>query len=256
MGASGVMEEPNEQKHTYWWSRVKYVSVDWSGVKDFLLNYVLNYATLLSTLLYIYVTALGIIYSAALYGKFAINIFDYSEISDFLLAAFKNPIALFSAVFVGLLAAIGVVGVFVFATASRLPGGQVRTWDKETQRWVEETDTAKIEEVERSTEREIKRSNRTRTLEAAIFTAILASLTFLVPYYFASRTASSIKDGEKPAVDVRYRSFSGSAGQVTKPGLELIGATQKAAFFYDVGEKRTIVIPQVQIVSIEVPEQD
>jgi hypothetical protein len=255
MGASGVTEEPNEQKHTHWWSRVKDVSVDWSGVKDFLLNYILNYATLLSTLLYLYVTALGIIYSAALYGKFAINIFDYSEISDFLLAAFKNPIALFSAVLVGLLAAIGVAGVFFFATASRQPG-QVRTWDKETQRWVEETDTAKIVAIERRSERDFKRSIRKRTLEAAIFTAILASLTFLVPYYFASRTASSIKDGEKPAVDVRYRSFSGSAGQVTEPELELIGATQKAAFFYDVGEKRTIVIPQAQIVSIEVPEQD
>jgi hypothetical protein len=76
----------------------------------------------------------------------------------------------------------------------------------------------------------------------------------VLPYYSAGKTASSIKAGETSSVDVRYRSFKGSAGQVTVPGLGFIGATEKAAFFYDVDDKRTIVIPQVQIVSIEVPE--
>jgi hypothetical protein len=55
-------------------------------------------------------------------------------------------------------------------------------------------------------------------------------------------------------VEVRYRSFSGSSGQVTVSGLEFIGGTQRAAFFYDADAKRTIVIPQTQIVSIEVPD--
>jgi hypothetical protein len=55
---------------------------------------------------------------------------------------------------------------------------------------------------------------------------------------------------------VQYRAFSSSAGQVTEPGLQVIGSTQKAIFFYDVNNKRTIVIPQGQVVSIEVPEKD
>ncbi len=75
-----------------------------------------------------------------------------------------------------------------------------------------------------------------------------------LPLVFATVTASSIKHGERPAVAVHYRSFSSSAGQVKEPGLRLIGATQNAVFFYDVEDERTIVIPQAQVVSIEVPE--
>jgi hypothetical protein len=51
-------------------------------------------------------------------------------------------------------------------------------------------------------------------------------------------TASTIKNGENQ----RYRSFSGSAGQVTVPGLQFIRATQQAAFFYDADDKRTSVL--------------
>jgi hypothetical protein len=82
-----------------------------------------------------------------------------------------------------------------------------------------------------------------------------AVIVFVLTYANAAETASDIKNGEKPAVEVRYRSFSGSAGQVTVPGLEFIGGTGRAAFFYDADAKRTIVIPQAQIVSIEVPDK-
>jgi hypothetical protein len=76
-----------------------------------------------------------------------------------------------------------------------------------------------------------------------------------VPWWSSCRRPwHTLEGGETQAVDVRYRSFSGSAGQVTKPGLALIGATQKVVFFYDVDDKRTIVIPRTHIVSIEVPE--
>ena len=46
--------------------------------------------TLVLTLLYLYATGIGIVYALGLYGSLGINIFDYSEITDFLLAAFKN----------------------------------------------------------------------------------------------------------------------------------------------------------------------
>jgi hypothetical protein len=69
----------------------------------------------------------------------------------------------------------------------------------------------------------------------------------------ANVTAIAVKNGDYHTVDVRYRSFSSSAGQATEPNLTVIGATQKAVYFYDVDEKRTIVVPQAQIVSIEVP---
>ena len=98
-------------------------------------------------------------------------------------------------------------------------------------------------------------SLRRQTVILTIVIAVTSVFTsFVLPYYSAGKTASSIKAGETPSVDVRYRSFKGSAGQVTVPSLGLIGATEKAAFFYDVDHKRTIVIPQAQLVSIVVPE--
>jgi hypothetical protein len=89
MGDSGVTEEPkqkdenaqgNEEKGSIW-SKVAKVFSD--------------NPTIVVTVLYAYVTGVGMIYSAALYGRFGINVFDYSEIADFLLAAFKNPVAFF-----------------------------------------------------------------------------------------------------------------------------------------------------------------
>jgi hypothetical protein len=171
--------------------------------------------TLVLSLLYIYATAIGIVYSLGLYGSFRINIFDYSEIPDFLLAAFKN-------VWIGLNLAIQVLGVFVLRRY--LPEGTILFF----------------------------RRSSPAILEMLIF--FYVCLVAAITYGSAITMASSIKAGDAPTVDVRYRSFSGSAGQMTEPGLELIGTTQKAAFFYDVDGRRTIVIPQSQIVSIEVPE--
>jgi hypothetical protein len=83
---------------------------------------------------------------------------------------------------------------------------------------------------------------------------VLYSLA-LPSVYARQFVAKSIKQGIRAEVDARYTSSEGSAGQVTLQGVELIGATGRAAFFYDPDAKRTIVIPQAQLVSIEVPNQ-
>jgi hypothetical protein len=99
---------------------------------------------------------------------------------------------------------------------------------------------------------------RSVALSAIFVIAVITSAA--ATYGGASYAASRIKAAETPAVDVRYRSFSGSADPVTTSGLQHIGATQKFAFFYDVNDKdnekdnHTLVIPQAQIVSIKVPE--
>jgi hypothetical protein len=85
---------------------------------------------------------------------------------------------------------------------------------------------------------------------------LILSGYFLANTYFSLvETVQSIKQGEQASLEVRYRSFKGSAGQATEPDVRLIGATQKAFFFYDdENNKRTIVIPQAQLISVEVPE--
>ena len=93
-----------------------------------------------------------------------------------------------------------------------------------------------------------------RIVLIALFVVSSAVFSTLYPGFLAFQAAATIKNGETKAVEVRYRSFSGTAGQVAVPGLDFIGPTVRAAFFYDPDAKRTIVIPQTQIVSIEVPD--
>jgi hypothetical protein len=189
----------------------------WREVAEFLSEN----PTLAVTASYVYLTAVGLLYSASLYFWFGINILDYSEVADFLLGAFKNPYALL----VGLGQAV--VGAFVVV------------------RYVSQGEVLSRNDLQ------VGEFMRKRALILSI--GIIVYLV-IIPIIFASWAAYDVKDGQKEKVEVRYRSFKGSADQVTVPGLELIGATQKTFFFYDPDEKRTIVIPQAQLVSIEIPD--
>jgi hypothetical protein len=230
--------------------------------QGYLKEFFLANPTVVLSLLYLYVTAIGMLYSAVLYGRFGINVFDYSEIGDFLLAAFKNPVAFLSG---GLLAAMGGALLSYKAAAVRRRVRDVEVEIANTRamrpRAMRQMDTEDEElgkhfqDLEERVKQEYLAHQRKRTVIYAIVIAVTSVFSsFVLPYYSAGKTASSIKAGENPSVDVRYRSFKGSAGQVTVPSLRLIGATEKAAFFYDVDHKRTIVIPQAQLVAIEVPE--
>jgi hypothetical protein len=180
------------------------------------------------------------IYSASFYGSFGINVFDYAEVPDFLLAAFRNfPIS------------------FVSAGVSVVAGISLADLLAKRERWLMRRTHL---EAERDAQKQqtLKREEQVVRQQMAVHSIIII-LSFLfaffvLPYGFATLTASSIKRATYGELDVRYRSFSGSAGQVTEPDLMLIGSTQRAVFFYDYDHKRTIVIPQAQIVSIEVPE--
>jgi hypothetical protein len=74
--------------------------------------------------------------------------------------------------------------------------------------------------------------------------------------------AEAIKQGGQsnmtihPKMTVQYRQFENSTGQVTIKGLTFVGATQRVAFFYNLGDEETLVIPQSQIVSMRVLQQD
>jgi hypothetical protein len=241
MGVSGMTEEPKRQdtdtqesKESNIWDKYwDKIEIFWDKFKKFFLDN----PTLVLTLAYLYVAAIGMLYSAVLYGRLGINIFDYSEIADFLLAAFKNPIGI---LFAGVQVATVVIMAYGMKPMLLWWMGKRSQSDREQEEI--DSEVAPVLFIQR----------------VILATAVLVSpgAILLGAGLWAATTARSIENGDKPTVEVRYRSFSGSAGQVTRPGLEFIGATQRAAFFYDADEKRTIVIPQPQIVSIEVPEQD
>ena len=55
-------------------------------------NFFRDHPAIAGSLLYLQVTTVGVVYSWSLFRQFRINIFDYAETNDFLLAAFKDPI--------------------------------------------------------------------------------------------------------------------------------------------------------------------
>jgi hypothetical protein len=199
--------------------------------------------TLFLTLLYALTTGVGILSSWTLYREFGINIFDYAEIGDFVLAAFKSPNALFN--FMSTVISLLIVMPAFFALSPWIVRLIVRLW---------------VRSSEGSERRDVAGSS----FERRLYESMLSWLSLFLPIVplvltvflwvlstngAAQAEARAIKDGEKPLVVVQYRSFSSSAGQVTKPGLELIGATQRFVIFYDVNGKRTLVIPQAQLVA-------
>ena len=63
------------------------------------------------TALYLYVSAVGSVYQWVYFSAFGINIFDFAEANDFLLAAFRRPAAL-----VLLLSSLGIFGILMLAS--------------------------------------------------------------------------------------------------------------------------------------------
>ena len=195
----------------------------WGEVKTFFREN----PTLVLTLMYVDLTGIGILYSWLLYRQFGINVFDFAEIGDFLLVAFKAPAVTFSALLVQVLF---VALPFIIVRVFSLPGLALQFG----------------------------------TAFAVVF---LLTITLVIPLGLAYSQADAIKQVDEQAqATVRYRTFSGpSSGQVTKSGVALIGSTQKVVFFYDVDEnyartpivfaRTTIVIPHAQIVWIEVPDR-
>jgi hypothetical protein len=197
-----------------------------------------DHPTLVLSLLYLYASGVGMGYSAVLYGSFGINVFDYFEITDFLLAAFKNPLVIAINGMTG-----AVLVMIVVSVPWRRPGIMVVSAPLRPGRRPRINDTYR---------RQGRQLWLVIGLISVFFSVSILALGALI-------SASFIKDGETPAVDIWYRSFKGSAGQIKEPNLRLIGATQKAVFFYDLNVKdnkkdnHTLVVPQSQIVSIKVP---
>src|SRR5215210_1029614 len=181
--------------------------------QGYLKEFFLANPTVVLSLLYLYVTAIGMLYSAVLYGRFGINVFDYSEISDFLLAAFKNPVAFLAA---GLLAVMGAAVLSIQMSLVRKNEQQgealMQAREEEEERLKRDKYDKEMEErlkVEKERDEQMmKRSLERQRRLTVIFTIVIAVTSvftsFVLPYYSAGKTASSIKAGETPSVDVRY----------------------------------------------------
>ena len=179
-----------------------------------ILEYLKNNWGLVASAGYIYLTIIGMVQSWVFFHPFGINVFEYSETNDFLLAAFRKP----SSVIIGIILGGIVVGyrllIFRFIAPKLSP------------------------------------KRKKYYVTGAIVVGILLGFcaTIIIPYLKGNPVEQLIKDNERLVkVSVRRGEIKDyDAGKV----LHLIGTTERYVFFLDSESKDSIAIPDSNIVEM------
>ena len=178
---------------------------------------------LMLTLGYLFLTALGMFHRALVFLMFRINIFDYAEPSDFLLAALRDPLIVLVCV-----APIPIVALYYKGAA------WVQRHAKS--KWL--TGTEKQKELTR-------RYRRPIYALTALLWALAASL------HYVTSVARDLRAGTGRRVQVELIAGAQVPSVDTMPQL-LLGTTQKFLFLYDAPKQITSVIPISNIARLRV----
>jgi uncharacterized membrane protein len=159
---------------------------------------------------YIAASVIGMFYSWAFLREFDINVFNYTQISDFLMASLKEP-------FTWVIVTLSVFAVATDNMMSRRFGSKPRS------RWIAWYGTSAYRSCND-------------------FVAVIMVFIFL--YVFATASARDARDGEGKIVDVLFAD-SGAATSAL-----LLGTTGQFVFLYDDQTERVDVHPIENIHSI------
>lgn len=175
-----------------------------------------EHPAVLVSLAYAQITSIGIIYSWTLYESFGVNIFDFAEANDFLLASLKEPFALVMSVITVIL-----LGVQMwYFTVRRRKRGALSSGTAMTYLWV------------------------------FVITALV--YTLFPSHFFAKKSAGLIQENKAGHVTVRYKIESQSPeATAQEANLSLIGTSEKFAFFYEQKTGRTLAVSlsNIQVIS-------
>lgn len=170
-----------------------------------------EHPALLVSAFYVAASVIGMFYSWAYLRRFGINVFNYAQISDFLLASLKEP-------FTWALVVLAVVLVLIDNRSSlrveRKNPGRLWAWYG---------------------------SPRYRFVNN--FAAIVMVLFFIFAY--ANKQADGTQEGEGRLVDVTF------AGEAPEQTSTLLGTTGQFVFLFDSMTKRVAIHPIENIHSIE-----
>jgi hypothetical protein len=165
---------------------------------------------LLVSAFYVAASAIGMFYSWAYLRRFGINVFNYAQISDFLLASLKEP-------FTWALVALAVVMVLLDNKSSR------RVERRNPRKWIAWYGSPRYRYINN-------------------FAAVLMVLIFI--FAFANRQANDTKAGEGKLVDVTFADDSKESVSM------LLGTTGQFVFLYDADIERVHIHPLEAIHSI------
>jgi len=163
-----------------------------------------EHPTLILTLAYLALTFVGMIHDLWFYFYFRINILDFSETSDFLLAAFRNPLVILLAIL-----PIGILMAFQ----------QARWYDNYQRKYA-------------------------NTRWNTVFWRMTTSISFVIIYaiaftqIYAKREADRIKNGTGRRV-----SYIRNDGIRTDEAPILLGTTGRFLLFYYPSTKTTEIVP-------------
>jgi hypothetical protein len=177
-----------------------------------------EHPALIVSAFYVAASVIGMFYSWAYLGRFGINVFNYAQISDFLLASLKEP-------FTWGLVIIAVVLVHIDNASSR------RVGRKTTAKWLAWYGSPKYRFIKN-------------------FVAFILVVLFL--YSFAFALARDTRDGDGMFVDVMFAD-SGAATTAL-----LLGTTGQFVFLYDEDTERVDIHPieNIHSISFRIPAEN
>jgi hypothetical protein len=165
---------------------------------------------------YIILTAIGVTYEYHLFRAFGLNILDYAEISDFLVAALKEPFVIL----------LSVASLAVLALAVGL-----NLWfQKRSHRYA-------------AWNRRLTTSRPARLADALLMATIVAGYFYMFASLYADVAARRIKAGRGAVVTVEQTADARPADGVPGPKPALVGTTSRFLFLYDHGTRKTVVLP-------------
>jgi hypothetical protein len=178
---------------------------------NFLQRMTRDHPSLLLTLAYLLVSAIGMVYSFFFYREFGINIVKFVDLSDSLLASIQEPISI--AIFFGISFFTLAAYLLDFWARKKFPGYG---------RWMINKGAAKYTDP---------------ILPILYFVFVLVS-------DYAIGNANAIKAGDIDEYTVR---FSELPPQTPESALALIGSTNRFSYFYNLKNKQALVVPQENI---------
>jgi hypothetical protein len=180
-----------------------------------------EHPTLMLTLAYLGLTFVGMLHDLWFYHFFRINILDFSDTSDFLLAAIRNPLVIILA-----LAPIGILLVFQ----------QLRASARKKSDWYDKY-----------------ADKYSRSRWNSVFWRVLIYSWFVIVYaaffaeLYAGREANRIKKGIGRRV-----TYVRSDGVRTDENPILLGTTARYVFFYSPATKTTEIVPVDALTALRV----
>jgi len=199
--------------------------------------------------LYVYVTGIGMALSWSRYKSFELNIFDFAELNDFLLAAFREPIALFGVVlmigywlfitWIGQAPLVKKILRFKHRALSNIGLPLTLFFDVDRLRrfWVTRY------------RKQLRLRNKIYRLarRPAAFLLIALLVPLFVSLVFWGMGKDDILHNSSSRVDVIVKGLANNPNGAELKNILLIGTTDRFAFFYNEVENIVIIVPVANI---------